>query len=305
MKGSYYVTSYYQPGSIVLKLSGLTLTVKNLPNQTSIPKALFEIVDYNGTTVISEVFSRVSYENGIDLPELLKGVYFLRIFFPSKQSNMYKGVMFKSDIPFYCSNNQCRFIETVVAKPNTDFFKALSKPIPPNSQAERIRIKNLTKSLIQNINNDYQKIIAIHDWIAKNISYDYDALADINNSKICKVKPIDVIECKRTICQGYTDLSIAMLKSAGIPAMGIICFALGVDTTGGWEKQENLNAGSNHVFTAAFCDDRWILMDITWDSDNEYKNGIFRMSNAPVSHKYFDVTLNFLSNTHKIIKVQQ
>lgn len=305
MKESYYVTSFYQPGSIVLKLCGQILSVKNLPNQTVIPKALFEIADFNGTTILSIVYNRNNYENGINLPKLAKGVYFLKIFFPSQEPNKYKGVMFKSDIPFYSSNSQCHFIETIVTKPNKDFFNSFPTPILSNPQEERIKIKNLTKSIIQNISNAYLKIVAIHDWIAQNISYDYDALADINNSQICKVKPVDVIEFKRTICQGYTDLSISMLRSAGIPAIGIICFALGVDTTGGWEKRENVNADSNHIFTAAYCENRWILMDITWDSNNEYRNGVFKLSNEPVSHKYFDMTLKFLSNTHRLIEIQK
>lgn len=42
-------------------------------------------------------------------------------------------------------------------------------------------------------------------------------------------------------------------------------------------------------------------MDVTWDCNNEYKNGKFFQSKLPISRKYFDVTERFLSNTHRLI----
>jgi len=96
---------------------------------------------------------------------------------------------------------------------------------------------------------------------------------------------------------------VALLLAIGIPAKGLSCFSLGISTNGGWELEENLMAESNHIIPIAFYSNRWIIMDVTWDSDNEFINGKFiKKSGIKVSRKYFDTTLEFISNTHRFIK---
>lgn len=46
-------------------------------------------------------------------------------------------------------------------------------------------------------------------------------------------------------------------------------------------------------------------MDITWDSDNKYENECYTKRNGEgVSRKYFDTTLEMISNTHKFLYIQ-
>ena len=61
------------------------------------------------------------------------------------------------------------------------------------------------------------------------------------------------------------------------------------------------NKETNHRITMAFTQNRWLIMDITWDSDNEYKNGVFgNKSGMGRTYKYFDVTIPFLSFSHRL-----
>lgn len=300
-----YITSFYQPGSILLKLEGTLLYLKNLPFHTLRKKILLEIYDNQENRVFDKITILHGNKSSISLPINKVGIYFLRIYVQENYFGDYRGLLFKSDVPFYLSNSgKFRFIETIVANPNRVFLSKMPNPIQIHCFQERIRITNFARQIVSKSKRTYDKILAIHDWIAENIYYDFDALQHLNDPTICITKPLDVITSKRSVCQGYTDLAIALLRSIGIPAVGIVCYSLGLGSTGGWERGENLNAESNHIFPAAYCDSRWIYMDVTWDSGNEYKNGIYLKSEEPVSRKYFDITIRFLSNTHRLISLQ-
>ena len=300
-----YVTSFYQPGSILLKLEENVLFLKNLPSITQQKKILLEIYDNKEIKVYDEVINIRRNQNRIALPMKNPGIYFLRIYVQENLFGNYRGLLFKSDVPFYLSSSGIfRFIETVVAAPNRDFLLKMPDPVSISCFQERVKITNLARQIVNDLSETYDKILAIHDWVAENIYYDFDALSHLDDHSICITKPLDVVTSRRSVCQGYTDLSIALMRSIGIPAIGVICFSLGLDSSGGWERKENLEAESNHIFPAAFCDSRWLYMDVTWDSGNEYRNGKFIKSKVPVSRKYFDITTRFLSNTHRLISLQ-
>ena len=114
---------------------------------------------------------------------------------------------------------------------------------------------------------------------------------------------LGTLSSKKSVCQGYSDLSVALLRAAGIPAMALSCFALGISIEKKWTPQILGSTETNHCITAAFGEKhkRWMIMDITWDSDNEYVNGTFKSkSGLGKHHKYFDVTIPFLSFTHRL-----
>ena len=146
-----------------------------------------------------------------------------------------------------------------------------------------------------------QKLLAIHDWVASNIYYDIDAL----NNKECDSKyysALDVLHDKKCVCRGYANLGVALMRAAGVPAVGLSCFALNICSDGGWERRENQTDVPNHIIAVAYANRRWILMDITWDSDNQYIGGKYKsITGAGVSRKYFDSTVEMISNTHKLI----
>jgi hypothetical protein len=300
-----YVTSFYQPASILLKLEENALFLKNLPSIAQQKKILLEIYDNKEIKIYDEVINIRRNQTRIVLPMNNPGIYFLRIYVQENLFGNYRGLLFKSDVPFYLSSSgNYRFIETIVAAPNREFLLKMPNPVSISCFQERVKITNLARLIVNNFSETYDKILAIHDWVAENIYYDFDALSHLDDRSICISKPLDVVTSRRTVCQGYTDLSIALMRSIGIPAVGVICFSLGLDSSGGWERRENLEAESNHIFPAAFCDSRWLFMDVTWDSGNEYRNGKFIKSKVPVSRKYFDITTRFLSNTHRLISLQ-
>lgn len=146
--------------------------------------------------------------------------------------------------------------------------------------------------------NIREKVLVIHDFVAENLYYDFDSLSLGENTN----RTIEqIVHTKRCVCQGFADLTLVLLKSIGIQAENILCFAIRNIFESGWSNVVNRTSDLNHVITRVKLENRWLFMDVTWDSTNRYENGVYIKGNY-VSHCYFDVTLPFLSATHRFFK---
>lgn len=158
-------------------------------------------------------------------------------------------------------------------------------------------IRAVAETIVNKNDPDLVKIRKVHDWVAENIWYDYDYY---EGSKAVFTQPVEVLKYKRTICQGYADLTAELLRSLGIPTIlviGDVIYASPADTNPEtWDDKKNLKG---HAWNEAYADGRWIIMDTTWDSHNAYKNGEYSEKRPPGSY-YFDPTLEEFSINHKI-----
>ena len=197
----------------------------------------------------------------------------------------------------------CSFTPSPDLRKNQDMFRSIGTDSRTTSRFLRLtsvvpgaltEFRELAFRITKYSNGDYDKILAVHDWIARNIHYDFDSLVNslYLNTPLEKTA-ITALRTKRCVCQGYTDLSVALLRTLGIPAVGVYCHA---------ESSGMISSGNdiNHIFTFAYGENRWIPMDITWDSRNRYEGGAFR-KDALITHLYFDMTIPFMSGTHRII----
>lgn len=294
---NYYVTTFYQQGSVVLYFDKDNIIIKNLPAELNKSILYMDLVNHCDEVVASVGKIKLNKKIKIEVPS--NGIYFLRLFYKEDLFN-YNGFLFRRDVPFMKKDESYIFVNTIVTRLNHDFYDSLPIPSPKLIKHKRIRLTSLVKEITIHCASNYEKILAIHDWIAGNIFYDMDLL---NKDKAdWVVDPISVLELKRSVCQGYTNLSISMLNIINIPAVGITCYALDENDNLGWANPFSLSADSSHIITAAWAN-RWIMMDITWDSPNKYQNGKFSKQKQPL-HKYFDTTIPFISNTHRLISVE-
>lgn len=244
------------------------------------------------------------------LPNIPDGIYSLNMMIKQLSSQIYWSYFHKHDILINVSNYNIEFLSPTITIGNSLKFSNLIKQTnfkdvalsdKPNLLINDYRIRELAKELSKNCFFSYSKVLAVHNWIAENVYYDFDSLKN-GSYRYNDGSAIATLLAKKGVCKGFSNLSIAILRAMGIPAYGLICFALGISTSGGWERAENLLAPANHQITIAYVDNRWMFMDVTWDSDNIYENGRFQQKTGiGVSHKYFDNTINFLSNTHRFI----
>jgi hypothetical protein len=155
--------------------------------------------------------------------------------------------------------------------------------LPQNGiESDAKEIIDLAKSITSGISKDYDKIKAIHDWVANNFYYDWDKY---NNNNREHISAVEAMYNKRTVCEGYVNTTVALLRSINIPAKYI----------SGYTASNN---NENHAWCEAFADGRWIILDSTWDSNNSYKNGVYE-DKLPCDNKYFDISLKDFSATHE------
>lgn len=247
----------------------------------------------------------------ICLSSLADGVYYLCLYLksPEKQDIYYPYLKF-GDVPILIQNQSIDLRDSLVFDNNNVFVNSLNafskydrRILAPtyHVQSNNLNIKKLAAQIASGLTDKMSIIKAVHAWVALNISYDYDSLID--DAHIDKDNTaLGAYIGRKCVCRGYTHLSLALLRSLHIPAIKIYCYSLDITTDCGWHNHNNLQSQPNHVFPAAWNGTRWVIMDTTWDSRNLYEDGHFSRGNSfAYPYKYFDVSLDFISQTHRFV----
>ncbi len=160
-------------------------------------------------------------------------------------------------------------------------------------------IKSIANQLTSGLDNDYDKLLAIHDWVSGYLYYNIDY---VNDSKVAPYVDTEVLKSRKVVCLGYANLFASLCRSIDIPCYVVSGYALGIDSTDtAWNETNSLLDESNHAWNEAYVNGRWIIVDTTWDSFNRYEDGkMIKAENN--SHLYFDANPEFFSANHKIIK---
>ena len=159
----------------------------------------------------------------------------------------------------------------------------------------------LSDTICKGITDDYQKILAIHDYVAENMYYDMDDYRDKGSHGFAGVE--DLLDSKRSVCQGYADLMTLLVRAQGIPCRQILGHALGLSSVNYWTDKNMSTTVVNHAWNQAYVDHRWVNIDATWDSNNIYENGQYIYGGIDY-HLYFDISNLYLSYNHKILGIQ-
>ena len=195
------------------------------------------------------------------------------------------------------------FIKSPVLENNRSIYNESKNSMDYLSATDEIQsndaeILELSESITLGISDEYEKARAIHDWVATNIYYDFDALSSGNYSGM---DAKNVLLTKKGVCEGYANLMAALLRSQNIPCRIQSGYALGIDTNQEWNSTNISTEEGNHAWNEVYINGEWIIVDATWDSQNKYQNGRYEMGNF-ITDIYFDSTLEFFSLSHKLIK---
>lgn len=280
----------------MIRTAGRTLSIDSLPSGWNYDNLLVKIVDLAGREIIRETRPKGS---GIlltpDLPA--PGKYGLCLYAGPAEDNLYHGLFCcRQGFPMSFDGKDLSFNPSPFAISNGCFMQALpvsgdflAEALAPtvDIQCQDTRITALAAEIRKGCLFRESVLVRVHDWVAKNVSYDYDALAEGLIDDVHSA--VDVLSRRRSVCCGYHNLTTALLRACGIPAVGIACCSL----LHGTQKVD-------HIMTAAFVDNRWHLMDVTWDSDLEYRHGrVKAKTGMGLSRSYCDATLPFISLTHR------
>ncbi len=264
---------------------------------------LLKLYNSSGREISSAKFNIPTNGNineNIDLTKL-EGTYSVSVYINNDKNDNYAWSYY-TDIPITVKDRNLSFEPSVVYEDNLKEVMKNSIFSPRDylslnhiKEDERKVLINLAEEITRGIDSDYDKLLAINNWISNNIYYDYDGYYSQNYGR---TDAYGTYESRRSVCQGYAELTLALGRAVGIPTRLVSGYGLGLSTNKTWDES-SLSAGSNHAWNEAFIEDRWVILDTTWNTFNKYENKSFIEGRKRL--RYFDISLIYFSETHRII----
>ncbi|HEY5587048.1 MAG TPA: stalk domain-containing protein [Ruminiclostridium sp.] len=136
------------------------------------------------------------------------------------------------------------------------------------------KMKDIISKVIKEDMTDYEKELAIHDYLVLNYKYDYDNyLKDTIPSQ--SYTSYGLLINGTGVCQAYAETTKLLLN-----AVGIEC-----------EMVTGTANGGDHAWNIVELDNEYYMLDVTWDDPVPDEQG-------KVRHNYFNVTTDQLSQDH-------
>lgn len=164
-----------------------------------------------------------------------------------------------------------------------------------DEEVRQLRVKRKTKipelaaALTQNRKTEMEKCRAIFVWIVENITYDMATLEKQkvrSKDKLPSQEAADVLADRLGVCEGYTNLFMALCQQAGIRTVAIP----------GKSKSAGEVSNVGHIWLMAYADGRWRLFDPTWGSG--HRDADTQKFQRKFSETYFDASPEALIQTH-------
>ncbi|MDR3295988.1 MAG: hypothetical protein LBT26_09220 [Clostridiales Family XIII bacterium] len=293
--------------NFTLSLDGGTLRFAGLPDSKVFSELLVCIVNKNNV-VLEELLHPAGGSASLRLDNLRDGDYFIEFYRPSlTAANSYDSYVFGDDIQMRWRNGQGVLAESPALPHNRAVYgskrtdeKALLYYLLPeiDIQSTDAEIVRLSQEITRGIADGYGKVLAVHDWVAANIWYDDDVLLGI--APRGPNDALDTLKTRRGVCDGFSSLTAALLRAAGIPAKFVCGYSFSAGAPKDWTAARIDATEMNHSWNEAFVDGRWLIIDTTWDSGNLYENGRNTASDGLRWYRYFDATLEAFSLDHSI-----
>lgn len=126
-------------------------------------------------------------------------------------------------------------------------------------KALTIRHQDLAEYLTIATSSDREKVLIFAYWIAKNIHYDKNELKRLDRNKI----PREVLDNRRAVCGGYSNLFEQLCEDASILAYSISGYSHGK-----FFKRTLKNGSLKHGWNVVYLNGKWELVDVTWCTED-------------------------------------
>lgn len=133
------------------------------------------------------------------------------------------------------------------------------------------KLDSIEETIYKNSISEYDKILAIHDYIINNTKYN---LKDENKIGTPSSTAIGVLVNNLATCNGYTDTAALLLDRLNIPNVRI--------------------SNENHIWNLVYTNGKWLHMDLTWDDP------INSLNKDMLTHDYFLKTTNEFDEMGKL-----
>jgi hypothetical protein len=144
-----------------------------------------------------------------------------------------------------------------------------------------LMIYDLADTITADCKTDREKVKAVHDWLVKNVKYDYDNyLSGTIPYSSYRIEGA-MLEGK-AVCQGYAEAFELFMNVLGIPCE--LISGTGNNGSGTWV---------NHAWNKVYLDGRWYYIDTTWDDP------VPDSGNSVYWYKYYLVTDPTFGGDHR------
>lgn len=144
----------------------------------------------------------------------------------------------------------------------------------PDDRPEAIKLYDKVEQILSDIitpdMRDYEKELAIHDYLVANCQYGY-----VDYSRDFAYQAYGALVQKQAVCNGYAEAMALLLT----------CVNIENEIMTGWAD------GELHSWNRVLLDGQWYQVDATWD-DPVPDRGSF------VGHMYFNVTDDIMDDSH-------
>lgn len=131
---------------------------------------------------------------------------------------------------------------------------------------------------ISSYSSEYEKVLAIYNWITKNVSYDVNAQSNIDKLKYCQTINSALVD-KSSVCGGFANTFQYLCKLADINCLTV---------TGKTSKTAN----GFHAWNVVQVNNQWYYCDSTWDAGKTQQNfSWFLKGNDVFSSRVPDYTI--------------
>ena len=166
------------------------ITIASLPDTNAFSTILLKVVDLNGAVIISQALTRKSDgSTTIALSRLSNGNYFLELYF-STTTKSFTSYIHGNQLRFNWNDKSGAFLQSPTYERNKKQYEAgrtdraiLAHYITATNviQSTNAEIMRLAQEITSGITNDYDKALALHDWVGENIWYDRDVAMSSKN----------------------------------------------------------------------------------------------------------------------------
>lgn len=293
--GSRFLTSHNPDSYVEFRLDGRKLTVKGIIEKEGL-SSFFVRSERDGLYVIQDVTSGEPFQVELNLPPNQSGRTEITLYTRAGNDDFYWSYIFRTLFAEPDETDAYHFVPSPILAHNLSMRAAWVNPADVNSPEDvSDTVRALSNQIVGSETDPYQKLFLLNQWVAENVYYDNDFIAD--PTKPLTYLPDDVLESRRSVCEGYARLLHALVLAQGIPCFIVVTYSLG--SSNFLDSSLSDITDTNHVHCEAFADGRWVQMDPTWGSRNTYENGVFTYT--PSEPAYFDASDEYLAMTHKIM----
>lgn len=305
-----YNTNHSAYGNFGISTQGRVITLTAVPESDVYSYCMISLYQSSSESTLNKQVIPYQVGSSYDVSSIPNGEYYLQLYRGTQKSGVsyYPLYYYEKGIRLRLSDNDIALEYSPVYEHNKTMSSnarfsemALDYYLLPDSciESEDEQICALATQITMGATSDYEKVRLVYEWVCNNIWYDYDSYLGVESSDY-SVQSTKVLKSKKSVCEGFADLTAALLRSQGIPTKVISGYALGVSTKGAWNSSNQKTSKTNHAWNEAYVDGRWVILDTTWGTNNKYQDGEYSTGTGMRSYRYFDPTLEIFSMSHKI-----